>query len=208
MLIAINYLFKKYDIKPEGILHLGGSSGQERDSYAELGIKNVIWVEAIPEVYKQLCENTEDIDGTICINACVSDRDGEEVEFKVSNNEGQSSSILDFAHHAIIHPTVKYIDRFKIKTARVDTLLKDFNFEGRWLLNADLQGTELQAIKGMGELINKFDWLYLELNFKECYRGCALVGEVDAYLLTKGFVRRETAPLVAESWTDGLYTRI
>lgn len=207
MLIALNYLFKKYDIKPDGILHLGASSGQERDSYKDLGVKNVIWVEAIPEVFNQLVENVKDIPGSVCINACVYDKDDEEVEFKIANNEGQSSSILDFGHHAVIHPSVKYIDSFKTKTKRVDTLLKDYRLEGRWMLNADLQGVELQAVIGMGELIEKFDWIYAEVNFKECYRGGALVGELDEYLLTKGFVRRETAPLVAETWTDAIYCR-
>jgi len=75
------------------------------------------------------------------------------------------------------------------------------------LLNADLQGSELQAFKGRGELLHDFDYVYSEINFKECYLGGALVEEIDAYLLQFGFQRVETGKVVGETWTDALYCK-
>jgi hypothetical protein len=88
MMINFEYLWPKWDIKPDGVAHFGASEGQERDTYQQLGVKSVIWVEAIPEVFKKLVENTKHIPDTYCINACVGDEDNKEVIFNVSNNEG------------------------------------------------------------------------------------------------------------------------
>lgn len=207
MMIDFNTLWPKYGIKPYGVLHLGGNTGQEAEAYYNLNVKEVIWVEAIPSVYAELLNNVKDIPGSICINACIGEEEGKEVEFHISNNEAQSSSYLELGHHKIIHPSVHYIDSFKTKIERGDKLFKDFKIEGDWFLNADLQGSELQAFKGMGNLLNNFQWIYSEINFKECYIGGALVDEIDTYLSKFGFHGTETGPVVGGTWTDRLYCK-
>lgn len=207
MMIHFDDLWPRHNITPYGVLHLGSSVGQEKDVYVKHGVKEVIWVEAIPAVFAELLNNVKDIPGTICINACVGEEEGKEVEFNVSNNEAQSSSYLELGHHKIIHPSVHYVDKFKTTIRRGDVLFKDFKFEDSWFLNADLQGSELQAFKGMGELLHKFDFIYSEINFKECYIGGALVGEIDEYLSRFGFLRKETGVVVGETWTDALYIK-
>lgn len=207
MMIDFDYLWPKWGVKPDGVLHLGANTGQERDVYLRHGVKKVIWVEAIPSTFEQLQEFVKHVPGTVCILACVSDKDGEEVTFNVSNNEQQSSSMLPLAHHKIIHPEVSYVSSFITKTNRVDSLLRNFKLEGKWFLNADLQGAELMAFRGCGDLLNRFDWIYTELNKKEVYAGCAIVEEVDAFLLDFGFKRAETGQWVGDSWTDGLYVK-
>lgn len=207
MMIDFNILWPKYGIKPDGVCHLGANTGQEADTYVKHGVKEVIWVEAIPAVFAQLLHNTAHIPGTVCVNACVGEVDGKQVEFHVSNNESQSSSYLELGHHKIIHPEVHFVSHFKTTMRRGDILFKDFKFAGSWFLNADLQGSELQAFKGMGDLLHKFDFIYSEINFKECYQGGALVGEIDEYLSEFGFKRIETGPVVGETWTDALYIK-
>lgn len=74
-------------------------------------------------------------------------------------------------------------------------------------LNIDIQGAELMALKGMGDLLNYFDYVYLEVNKDYVYKNCALVHEIDEYLSEYNYVRVETA------WTnaqlgDALYIRI
>lgn len=211
-MIDFDYLWNKYSIKPYGVLHLGANTGQEAETYKRLGVKVVVWVEAIPSVFNDLVKHLETVnctDGAFCYCQCVGDEEGKEVEFNISNNESQSSSYLELGHHKVIHPTVEYIDKFKTKIKRIDNLLTSDQFEGDgdWFLNADLQGSELQAFKGMGDLMNKFKWVYSEVNFKECYLGGALVGEVDEYLANFGFGRVETGQIVAESWTDALFIK-
>lgn len=205
MLIPLDYLINKYEFKPKGILHLGGSYAQESDAYNQVGIDEVLWVEAIPDVFEQLKRNVSKYPNNKCFNACIGDEDGKEVIFNVSNNECQSSSFLKLGYHQFIHPTVKYVSSFNTKTIKADTLFKDYSFGKGWFLNADLQGAELHALRGMTNILPSFDFIYLELNKRETYEGCALVDDVDKFL--KDFKRVETGFWVGDSWTDGFYIR-
>jgi len=205
MLIDFSYLWKKYNIKSSGVLHIGASTGQEISHYYKNTIDRSVWIEAIPEVYKRLVENIATYPEAQAINACISDVDDQEVIFNIASNDGQSSSFLEFGTHAKVHPDVKFVDKIKMKTQRVDSIfpdLKDYTF-----VNIDLQGAELLALKGMGTLINDVKFLYLEINKNELYKGCALVGEIDDYLINFGFHRAESHWAGNTGWGDAFYTR-
>lgn len=207
MMIDFDTLWPKYGIKPNGVLHLGANTGQEAPVYDRHGVKDVTWVEAIPAVFDQLAKNVEKY-GHTCILACVGDEEGKEVEFNISNNESQSSSYLELAHHKIIHPEVSYVEKFKTTICRLDKMMAEDAYKlGDWFLNADLQGAELPAFKGMGKLLGDFKWVYTEVNKRETYKGCALIHEVDVYLEQFGFVRVETGDWVGDTWTDALYIK-
>lgn len=210
MLIPFNQLFARHGIKPKGVLHLGSSIGQEAEEYHRQGIARVIWVEAIPSVFAELRENIKKYPGHLAFNACVSDQNGIEVLFNVANNGGQSSSFLEFGTHAVEHPTVKFVRTIPMKTMRADTLLMgaglDKEITGGWFLNLDLQGAELLALKGMRNLLGRFDHAYIEVNERELYKGCPLVGDIDHYLKQFGFTRVETK-FTNHGWGDAYYAR-
>lgn len=207
MMISFDYLVDKHKLDIKGVLHLGASTGQERDAYDTYCKGLVIWVEAIPKVYLDLQQNIKSYPQQTAHNACLSNVDGDEVVFNVSNNESQSSSILELGVHALIHPEVHYIEQIAMKTQRVDTLLKDVDVSTINFLNVDLQGAEHLAIEGMGDLIKNIDYALLEVNKKEVYKGCLLIDDLDYFMLQRGFERVETGEWVAESWTDALYIR-
>jgi FkbM family methyltransferase len=209
MLIPFDQLFQRYiKLPPPGALHLGANTGQEANTYFRLGIRSVIWVEAIPELFSQLRKNIQNYPGNVALQACVSDVDGKEVAFHVANNGGQSSSFLELGTHSKEHPSVKFVRDIKLTTSRVDSLLKDHGLEiGKgWFLNMDLQGAELLAMKGMGTLIKKFAYVYVEVNEKHLYKGCPLVGEIDAFLAPFGFKGVETK-MTGSGWGDKFYVR-
>lgn len=206
-MIDFDILWPKYGIKPDGVLHLGANTGQEAPVYAKHGVKEVVWIEAIPAVFNELVRNVDQY-GHTCILACVGEDEGREVEFNISNNESQSSSYLELAHHKIIHPEVSYVGKIKTTIRRLDVMMaEDAYKEGVWFLNADLQGAELPAFKGMGNLLHDFKYVYTEVNKRETYKGCALIEEVDEYLGRFGFVRVETGQWVGDTWTDALYIK-
>jgi len=207
MMIDFDILWPKYGIKPDGVLHLGANTGQEAPVYAKHGVKEVVWIEAIPAVFNELVRNVDQY-GHTCILACVGEDEGREVEFNISNNESQSSSYLELAHHKIIHPEVGYVGKIKTTIRRLDVVMAEEAYkEGVWYLNADLQGAELPSFKGMGNLLHDFKYVYTEVNKRETYKGCALIEEVDEYLGRFGFVRVETGQWVGDTWTDALYIK-
>lgn len=210
MLIPFDKLFREYDVRPVGILHLGANEGQEARTYNEhAGCCPVIWVEALPDVCRKLRQHIIHYPEQLALCACVSDRTGDVVRFHVANNDGQSSSFLDFGTHAQEHPTVKFTKDIVMRTIRVDELLKAHDVEPTvdgWFLNADLQGAELLALKGMGDLLRLFRWAYIEVNDKELYKGCALTPEVDSYLAQYGLKPVETK-MTGAGWGDRFYVR-
>lgn len=58
------------------------------------------------------------------------------------------------------------------------------------LLKLDVQGFELQALRGCEDLLDRFQWVYAECSFVELYRGQALADEVIAWLRERGFALR------------------
>lgn len=54
------------------------------------------------------------------------------------------------------------------------------------LLKLDVQGYELQALRGCETLLDAFAWVYCECSFVELYQGQALADEVIAWLRAHG----------------------
>ncbi len=208
VLIPFNQLFSRYHIKTDGVLHLGANTGQEVEAYVALGIKRVIWVEALPDVCAQLAKNVMKYPGHVALLGCLSDRDGDQVDFNRASNGSQSSSFLEFGTHAKKYPGTVFIEKIRMFTSRVDTLLIRHGVEiGQgWFLNLDSQGSELLVLKGMGQLLKQFNWAYIEVNQEELYVGCPMVGEIDDFLKKFGFVGVETK-MMKEGWGDKLYRR-
>lgn len=211
MLISFDYLFEKYSIKTKTVLHLGANTGQEAAAYSVHGVETVIWVEALPAVHAKLAKHVAQFPSVqIALQACLSDVDGQDVTFNVASNDAQSSSFLEFGTHSKEHPTVRFVDRLQMKTKRLDTLLAEHGLDLPWpggsFLNIDLQGAELLALKGMGDLLHRFQYAYVEVNEKELYKGCPLTKDIDAYLARFGFVGVETK-MTGSGWGDKFYIK-
>jgi FkbM family methyltransferase len=209
MLIDFRQLFPKYGIQPKGVLHVGANVGEEAPVYNELNCGHVSWVEANPDLIPQLVSNVKRYNHCV-FNFCVSDVDDEEVTFHISNNAGQSSSMLELGTHKTAHPEVHFVKDVTLKTKRLDTLFYNGKLptaNGPDFLNIDLQGAELKALKGMGDLLHQFKWAYLEVNKEELYRGCPMVEDLDMYLLGFGFRRAETRWCGNTGWGDALYIK-
>ena len=65
----------------------------------------------------------------------------------------------------------------------------------------------MKALKSMGDLLNNFDYLYLEVNKEYVYKNCCLVGELDKYLSKFNFKRIETKWCSNFGWGDALYIK-
>lgn len=209
MLIPFANLVRKYNIKSEGVLHIGASIGQEMESYYQNGIKRSVWIEAIPEICDQLYVHSRKFTDAICINACVSDVDGKEVDFNISSNNGESSSILPLGTHKVVHPEVHYVQTIKCTTSSVLSLFINagLNPEDYTFLNIDLQGSELLALRGMGHMLWAIDYAYLEVNKAELYIDCPMIEEIDSYMASFNFVRVETEWAGNTGWGDAFYVK-
>lgn len=202
--MLIKDLFQRHNITPTGILHVGAHEGQEGPIYDKV-CNHIIWVEGNPDIYNRLMVNRPN---DTHIKALVSDAEGELVDFKISSNDGQSSSILELGTHKAQHPSVRFVDSKKLVTTTISRLfqvLPTSITSSLDFLVMDIQGMELRALKGMGDILGQFKWVYLEVNREEVYKECGLVEEVDQYLSQFGFIRIETK--WAGGWGDAYYSR-
>lgn len=208
MLIPLKTLVEKYNVHPKGVLHVGANVGEEAVQYEEQGIKNVVWIEANPDIFKTLVNNVSHL-GHKTFNICAGD-ENKETTFHIANNSGQSSSVLPLGTHAKNHPNVKYthditVRMWKIKdflSCEYDDHLKDIDF-----LSMDIQGFEMQALKGMGDLLNQFKWIYLEVNREEVYKGNGLARDIYKYLAQFGF-KLKVEHYTRANWGDALLSKV
>lgn len=210
MLIPFREVLETYNIKTKGVIHVGANFGQEAKDYYDNGVEDVIWIEANPKSMETLYSHLSQFpkqNPLLVLNKCVSEKDGDEVTFNISNNEGQSSSFLDLEYHKIAHQEVFYTESITLTTTTLNTLFKDFDLKGYKFLNADIQGAELLMLKGATNILPKLECLYLEVNEKELYKGCGLIGDIDDFVSQYGFKRVRTEWCGNFGWGDAVYIK-
>jgi hypothetical protein len=209
MLISLSDIFQALwdnKINITGAFHIGAHTCGEMNFYNRLGLSDddILWLEAnnklvisarergIPNVYK----------------AVVTDQDDADIVFNISNND-QCSSVLELGTCTTEHPEVKYIETVYDKSITIDTFFKRNTIDASkydfW--NFDIQGAEFMALKGAVNSIQHAKALYLEVNEKELYKNCGLIGEIDAFLADYKFKRVLTV-MTGSGWGDALYIRI
>jgi FkbM family methyltransferase len=199
----INKILVSKNITINGVLHIGAHDCEELHFYHRLGLKSedVVWIDAIPYKVEQARER-----GIPNVyNAIISDTDDQEVVLNITNNI-QSSSILELGTHLYEHPSVVCIDTLQSKSITVDTFFErngiDYTKYDFW--NFDIQGAELMALKGSINAIKYAKALYLEVNEKELYKNCALIGDIDIFLGQYNF-KRVLTTITQHGWGDALY---
>jgi FkbM family methyltransferase len=192
---------KQYVNDVTGVFHVGAHDCQE-DSFYKQFTSDIIWLDAIEEKVAQ-----GKAKGHRVFHATVTDKDDEEVVFKITNNE-QSSSVLDLGTHATEHPDVVFVKEVSQKSITVDTFFERNGIDpSRYTFwNFDIQGAELLALKGAKKSLQYAKVLYLEVNTKELYKGCGLIGDIDEFLAGYNFKRVQTM-VNHHGWGDAIYIK-
>jgi FkbM family methyltransferase len=204
MLIDFN-IIKNYGIVPRGTIHVGMHKAEEYPIYWKAGVNRVIFVEANEELANSWVDPKSVVMPCHVVHAAVSDK-VEKVTFSITNN-GESSSILELADHAQIYPNIVNVKQVEMMTNTLDQILEylgnpiqEFN-----ILNLDIQGVELKAMKGLTDW-SHIEAVFTEVNYREMYKGCALIGEIEEFLCGKGFRKVEEVDTGA-GWGDALFVR-
>jgi FkbM family methyltransferase len=193
-------------IPQKGILHIGAHVCEERYLYYTINFfeNRVLWIEAIQEIVE---ENKKNIPNINIINAVISNNDDEEVNFMITNNI-QSSSIFNFKNHLIQHPDVIEVSRRNLKTISLNTLYDKLNlpYDTFDFITLDIQGAELNALKGASKILPHIKAIYTEVSIEELYEGGCLLDELDEFLKNNNF-KRATMHMTKYNWGNALYIR-
>ena len=168
-----------------GIIHIGAHYGQEANFYNQIN-KKVIWIEAIPSVYKVLLTNLKDLKNQIAFCALLGDIQRKSVKVHLSNNDFSASSIYG------LHPEsgfkgVEILDEIELPMTTVDLLLSSLSYEGynHWIL--DVQGAELLVLKGATKTLQYCQSIIVEVSSRPTYIGGVFFSELKAFLESQGF---------------------
>lgn len=210
MLIDLAAAIDRWGMTPRNVIHVGAHFGQEVDEYRALGVQRIVLMEPQPRCPKKLRKRFRG-DANVQIVPCAAgsiESDGGRASMHVvRRNKGQSSSLLKPLTHLVRYPKITFKRRIEVQIRALDRITADVNDRESFdLLNIDVQGYELEVLKGAGETLTHIDTLITEVNCEESYEGGAMIDELDALLTPLGFERVETE-WSDSGWGDGLYTR-
>jgi FkbM family methyltransferase len=183
---VINDFRRRILIGSKGVLHIGAHEGQEANYYKDLGLR-VMWVEAIPEKYKILKKRLLTFSEQKCVNALLGSQNQKNIKFFLSSNDSQSSSIYDFGNQVQVKNLIM-VDSIELEMKRLDACFtrKIVSNYPHWVV--DVQGAELEVLKGAGKLLDNCYSLQVEVTSRDYYRNGAIAQEVIDFLGAKGFV--------------------
>ena len=204
MLISFTQLRKKHNMNITGIIHIGAHYGEEIHEYIRNGIQDIVVFEPLSKNFDILSERMGDVNGNIQGHQVALGNENKIVTMYLSSNDQQSSSILKPKDHLTEHPYVSFEGTEEVEMKRLD----EFNIRGANFINIDVQGYELEVLKGGKETLNEVDYVYCEVNRGEMYEGNCMIGEIDDYLSSWNFKRVETFwPETYYKWGDALYIK-
>lgn len=172
----------------KGIIHIGANQGQERYQYAKLKLP-VIWIEPIDKVFTLLEKNIASFPNQRAFNCLITDLDDKNYDFHIANNEGASSSILDFGGHTEIWPEVHFTDTISIKSVSLPSFLKREKIDASLYdtLVIDTQGSELIILQGAESILPEFAFVKVEAPDFESYKGCCTDEQLGKFMTRIGF---------------------
>jgi len=203
MLVSIA---KHINIPITGIIHVGANDCAEHPDYVKETDK-IIWVEGNPNIVESVKKEHPEFQ---IYHALITDKDDDILDLNISNNNSQSSSVLEFNLHKVGHPSITFIDKIRLPTITIDTLIQKNNIDTT-NINAmvlDIQGVELRALKGATQLLKNIQIIYTEVNIDETYTGCDKLHDIDQFLYAHNFRRVYTHIWKNHTYGDAAYIRM
>ena len=184
-----------------GVIHVGAHEAEESEHYNVAKWGDVCWVEAQPDkvdLLRKKFANSKDL----VVEAAVWSSPGVKLNLQVMTNSA-STSLLNLGTHSEAHPDIFFSQSIVVYTEVLEKLIPSDSLADYLCL--DIQGAELEAIKGFGDRVTQIKWIYTEVNKEELYEGCCLVSDLDDYLGDRGFSRVATR-WTEFGWGDALYS--
>ena len=141
--------------------------------------------EPIPELVDKLKKRFEGRNNIIIHDSAIGS-EKKTIVFNIVNNLVSSSVFEPSSLNKNLHgENVRVVKKVEVKQVRLEEELKSVGNVD--LLKLDLQGYELEALRGCGALLNRVKIITTEIEFVPLYDDQPLFGDIDIYLRTHGF---------------------
>jgi FkbM family methyltransferase len=195
----------KFNLPLGAVVHVGAHEGQEAKNYSDALLEPVLWVEALPSLAERAREHLRSFEKQKVINAALWSKSGMSLKFNVSSNDGGSSSFYDFHLHSASYPDVGTSSTIELSTQTLDNLLiseKSFQY-----LVLDVQGAELEVLKGSLDSLRGFTAIVSEVSIRELYSKAPLFEDVALWLKHHGFELVDYSINSKSGWGDAFFVR-
>lgn len=204
MIIQITDIIEKYNMNISGVIHIGAHYAEEVPNYIQSGIREIVLFEPLRENFQIIRANVSPFTYVkIRKHQVALGNDNRTVTMNLSSNGLESSSILKPKRHLELYPDITFDRTEEVEMQRLD----DYNCKKCNFINMDVQGYELEVLKGAEETLEHIDYVYCEVNQSEIYEGNAFINQIDDYLSKYNMKRVETSWWYDAGWGDALYIK-
>lgn len=188
------------------ILDLGSCDGEQACEFArQFPAARIFAFEARPASAANVRSRTTQYANIAVVEAVVHEFDGEVVFHAVDEGNPGASSLFVGSGVQDIQPIQQR--PVTVPALRLDTWAKKANIACFDLVWMDLQGAELLALRGMGDLIGTVRAMQLEITYRELYRRQAMWPEVRTFLEKQGLSLIDEWPDVCGYFGDAVFVR-
>ena len=205
MIFSVPKIHEMFPIR--GVMHVGAFAGEELGQYRSLGLTNTVMFEPQKNLYDLLCPKMI-LDETIH-NVALGSFQGT-MEMYISYREGgidmgsgASSSLLKPKVHLDEHPEVTFPETEMVEVRTLD----DYYDENYNFLNIDVQGYELEVLRGGTKTLENIDAMVVEVNRDEVYEDCPQLEDINEFLFPLGFTMVDIV-WQSKSWGDAIYAKV
>jgi len=180
---ARDFLLEKYSIKH--VIDGGANEGQwAKEVLSKHRDLRIDSFEPSDSVYKKLKENSDKYPSWKAHNSALGDRNGP-TSFNISDNQGQSSSVLSPQSHLIHYPQVRFIATQNVEMVRLDSQFSDDN-DSKYL-KLDVQGAESIALDGSRGILHNIIAIEIEMALDKAYVSQLDFSESILFMSTIGY---------------------
>ena len=175
-------LSKNYDY----VYDVGANRGQFAWAARFFTKAQIVAFEPLSSAFSSLQFVAQELGGIEVINAAVGQEEGTAtINISAADDSSSIREILPLQEQ--LYPGTERIAEESINVITLKSVLEGRQMTGKSLLKIDVQGYELEVLKGAGSHLERFSAIYLEASFVRLYEGQALFWEVSDYLRSCGF---------------------
>lgn len=182
----------------DGLIHVGANDGRE---YLDAEPRPLVLIEPQRAAFKRLRKNFSGRPDITLVRKALGAEPGK-AELHLAYPD-DSSSILVPRRHLELMPEINFRGTESVRVDTLDNVMRRIRGSFTEMV-IDVQGYELEVLKGAAETLRGIRWLKCEVNVDEVFAGCAQLEQIDEVL--SGFQRIAT-DLHGGCWGDAVYER-
>ena len=183
----ITQLLKRYAPEIATIIDGGANIGQfARAAHFAFPNARILSFEPIPDVANTLRTNLGDIRNWAAMNVALGEEESTSI-FNRTSNDQSSSFLKPIPTNDGLLRNITQVEQIDIRIVTLDEAVKNFPLVAPVLLKLDLQGFELQALRGATRTLKLCDYVLVESVLERSYEGEPLFADIVEYLGSQGF---------------------